>query len=193
MRVGSILDQLADAILGIPARCSSRVVLGRRSYLRWRALRVPPGNRVEIGDGCHISATMRFETNQGTITIGDRSYIGRSTLICHSRIHVGNDVVMSWGVTVVDHNSHAISWDHRRNDVLDWRKGKKDWSGVKIAPITIGDRAWIGFNAIILKGVTIGDEAIVGAGSVVTRDVPPRTIVAGNPARVIRELKSDEC
>ena len=63
---------------------------------------------------------------------------------------------------------------------------------VKIAPVRIGDKAWIGFNAIILKGVTVGEGAIVAAGAVVTKDVPPYTIVAGNPARVIRTLSEPE-
>ncbi len=56
-------------------------------------------------------------------------------------------------------------------------------------PIRIGNGAWIGAKAIILKGVTIGEGAIVGAGSVVTRDVAPYTIVAGNPARFIRNTE----
>ena len=59
--------------------------------------------------------------------------------------------------------------------------------GIKSAPITIGDRVWIGCRAIILAGVTIGEGSVVAAGSVVTRDVPPGTLVAGNPAKVIRE------
>jgi hypothetical protein len=87
----------------------------------------------------------------------------------------------------VDHNSHATDWTSRKNDVVAWGQGKKDWSGVTIKPVKISDRVWIGLNAIILKGVTIGEGAIVGAGSVVTKDVPPYTIVAGNPARIIRE------
>ncbi|HYZ76336.1 MAG TPA: sugar O-acetyltransferase [Gaiellaceae bacterium] len=57
------------------------------------------------------------------------------------------------------------------------------------APIAIGDDAWLGGGAIVLPGVTIGDRAVVGAGSVVTRDVPADTVVAGNPARVIRTLE----
>lgn len=56
-------------------------------------------------------------------------------------------------------------------------------------PITIGDRVWIGGRSVVLPGVRIGDEAVIGAGSIVTSDVPPRTLVAGNPAREIRRIR----
>jgi len=56
----------------------------------------------------------------------------------------------------------------------------------------IKDKAWIGFNSIILKGVTIGEGSIVGAGSVVTKDIPDWSIVGGNPAKVIREISENE-
>ena len=59
-------------------------------------------------------------------------------------------------------------------------------------PVSIGDDVWIGANAMILRGVTLGEGAVVGAGAVVTGDVPAHTIVAGNPATVVRELKPDE-
>jgi galactoside O-acetyltransferase len=95
---------------------------------------------------------------------------------------------MSWGATIVDHNSHSLNWDIRNRDVEDWASGRKDWTGVLRKPVIIGKRVWIGFNAIVLKGVTIGEGAVIGAGSVVTRDVPPYCIVAGNPARIVREM-----
>lgn len=63
---------------------------------------------------------------------------------------------------------------------------------MNIAPVKISDKVWIGFNSIILKGVTIGEGAVVGAGSVVTKDVPAWTVVAGNPARIIREIPENE-
>ena len=68
----------------------------------------------------------------------------------------------------------------------------KDWSNVKEDKVTIKDKAWIGFNSIILKGVTIGEGSIVGAGSVVTKDIPDWSIVGGNPAKVIREISENE-
>jgi len=65
-------------------------------------------------------------------------------------------------------------------------------STVATAPVKISNKAWIGVRAIVLKGVTIGEGAVVGAGSIVTSDVPPWTIVAGNPARIIRPLTDEE-
>jgi galactoside O-acetyltransferase len=64
-----------------------------------------------------------------------------------------------------------------------------DWAGVKSSPVTIEDKVWIGFDAVILKGVRIGEGAIVGARSVVTRDVEPYTVVAGNPAIVVHHIE----
>jgi len=64
--------------------------------------------------------------------------------------------------------------------------------GAPAKPIRIGRNVWIGFDCVVLPGVTIGDGSIVGARSVVTQDVPPFTVVAGNPARVIRKIENDE-
>jgi galactoside O-acetyltransferase len=103
---------------------------------------------------------------------------------------VGDDVLISWGVTLVDHDSHAIEFEHRMNDVSEWIAGRKDWTHVQRAQVTVEDRVWIGFGAIVLKGITIGTGAVVAAGSLVTKDVAPWTLVGGNPARVIRQLRT---
>jgi galactoside O-acetyltransferase len=110
-------------------------------------------------------------------------------LVCHTGIAIGDDVIISWSVTIVDHDSHSLLWDRRRNDVADWMRGEKRWDGITIKPVSIRDKAWIGFGAVILKGVTVGEGAVIGAHSVVTHDVAPYTVVAGNPARVIRQLE----
>ena len=155
---------------------------------------------IEIGENCLINGDFVFEIKKGTISIGDRTFIGGSTFICIDEIEIGSDVMFSWGCTIADNNSHSHIWYERENDVMSWKQGidenkigaYKDWTNVKKAKITIKNKAWIGFNSIILKGVTIGEGAIVGAGSVVTKDVPDWTIVAGNPAKIIREIPENE-
>ena len=150
-----------------------------------------------IGRDCIVSGSFIFESREGGITIGDHCYIGGSTFISHSAIEIGNNVTIAWGGTIYDHDSHSLDYLDRRKDIDDQinaiRNGRnfihgKDWSKVNSKPIKICDDAWIGMNVIILKGVTIGHGAIVGAGSVVTKDVPDWTVVAGNPAKIVKRL-----
>ena len=155
---------------------------------------------IKIGEDSIINGDFVFEIKEGNIHIGDRTFIGGGVFICIDEIEIGNDVMFSWGCTVADNNSHSHIWSERKDDVLSWKKGidenrigaYKDWRNVKRSKVKVKDKAWIGFNSIVLKGVTIGEGAIVGAGSVVTKDVPDWTIVAGNPAKIIREIPEDE-
>ncbi|MNN74185.1 putative acetyltransferase [compost metagenome] len=97
---------------------------------------------------------------------------------------------------IYDHDSHSLDYRERQKDInkiLDTRNlnndiENKNWECVKHAPITIGDNVWIGFQAAILKGVTVGEGAIIAAKAVVTKDVPAWSVVAGNPARVVKEI-----
>lgn len=146
---------------------------------------------INIDEQTQIVGSLIFDRDNASILIGKRVFISGS-IIAAQRIEIGDDVLISWGTTVVDHNSHSISFSERINDAVDWMVDKKDWSDVKISPVKICDKVWIGFNAIILKGVTIGEGSVVGAGAVVTKDVPPWTIVGGNPARIIREIPENE-
>ncbi|MBC7799142.1 MAG: sugar O-acetyltransferase [Gemmatimonadaceae bacterium] len=113
--------------------------------------------------GCNIYAGARLFMNFGCIVLD-----------C-ANVTIGDDVQIATAVQLVtathplDPTERATMWEMAR-------------------PIRIGHRAWIGAGAIVLPGVTVGDAAIVGAGAVVTRDVPPRTVAVGNPARVIRTL-----
>lgn len=160
-------------------------------YLRY------PDNRIylTVGNDSLVSAVFYFENEHGNIIIGDRVMIGAgASFYCTDNITIGDDVLISWGCTIIDNNSHSAISSERKNDVLDWKRGHeegvgskyKDWSVVKSAPIIIKDKAWIGFNTIIMKGVTIGVGAIVASGSVVTKDVPDYAIVGGNPAKILK-------
>jgi acetyltransferase-like isoleucine patch superfamily enzyme len=158
---------------------------GPGTRLCWRTMLHKPTGRLDIGSHGLISCRFSFDRPEAKIVIGDRCFIGRSHIVAASEVMIGDDVIISWGVTIVDHNSHALSAEDRKDDVLDWARGVKNWSKVKIAPVRLERGCWVGFNAIILKGVTIGVGAIVAAGAVVTKSVPNGAIVAGNPARPV--------
>jgi len=94
------------------------------------------------------------------------------------KITIGNNVLIGPNV-VISSASHNVDYRIRNRD------NDMDITG---APVVIEDNVWIGANVTVMPGVTIGRHSVVGAGSVVTRDVPPDTIVAGVPAKVVRKL-----
>ena len=180
---------------------SKYAVIGDGTVNRGIILRLDkPENRkfLLIGADSIVAGNFIFESSEGQVKIGNHSYVDGGTLISRSSIEIGNYVTIAWGGTFYDHDSHSLDYMMRRKDIddelEDIRNGQnfiehKDWSVVNSKPIKICDDAWIGMNVIILKGVTIGEGAVVGAGSVVTKDVPAWTVVAGNPAKVVKELK----
>ena len=166
--------------------------VGSESAIRLWKVRAAPRGELLIGSQSQIETRIIQEREGARLQIGSRSFLGGGWISCASEVTIGDDVLISWGVAIFDHGSHALAFSGRSRDVMDWREGQKDWSGVEISPVRIENKAWIGFRSIILPGITIGEGSIVGAGSVVTRDVAPWTIVAGNPARFIREIPEDE-
>jgi len=153
---------------------------------------------VKAGKDCLIDGQILFESSEGSVTFGDRVHFGNSRIISRNRVVFGSDIYVAWGCTFYDHDSHSLNYEDRiidrKTEYETLEKGlsnrvlTKDWSKVNSKPIIIQDHAWIGMNALILKGVTIGKGAIVGAGSVVTKDVPPFSIVGGNPATIIKTM-----
>ncbi|QIA25870.1 acyltransferase [Mesorhizobium sp. AA22] len=164
------------------------VNVGAGTKMAIQSVRTARRGHHSIGEDGIINCRFSFDRSAAQITIGRRCFIGKSHLVAAEHIRIGDDVVISWGTTIVDHNSHSLDWKQRANDVADWHQGKKNWSGVGIAPVTIEENVWIGFGVTILKGVTIGKGAVVGAASVVTKDVEPFTVVAGVPAKKVRDL-----
>lgn len=166
-------------------RAKCQVDIGSGAIVRFRRLGKRAPRRLTIGDGTIFQAMISADRPDAVIRVGKNTFVGNSHFVCAERIDIGDDVLIAWGCTIVDHDSHSASWESRRNDVADTHRGAKDWSGVKVSPTIVRDKAWIGFNTIILKGVVIGEGAVVGAGSVVTKSIDPYTIVGGNPAKVV--------
>lgn len=152
-----------------------------------------PGGSIRIGDGSFIEGNLVTERPDSKLTIAQNVYIGGGTVIdCVAEITIHQDVLISYGCVIADSDNHSLRYSIRKRDCADWRRGHHDWSTHEHRPVIIGKGAWIGAHAMILKGVELGEGAIVGAGAVVRKSVPPYTIVAGNPAQIVRELRPDE-
>ena len=145
---------------------------------------------VSLGRGVEFGAHLRLEAfaqHNGarfnpTIEIGDRfSANDRIHIAAIDHIRIGCDVLLGSDVYISDH-AHG-----RTEEIADGAPPARRILYSK-GPVCIGDRVWIGSKVCILPGVRIGDDAIIGAGSVVTRDVPARAVVAGTPARVLRQV-----
>lgn len=161
----------------------SRVEINRGFLTFNRSVRKknPFKSYITLGEKAKIVVNGKFNVFQdviisvgkgATLELGNDSYLNRSCkVICHSKITIGDGVAIADNVTIRDSDMHKI-------------KGRES---EMTKPIVIGNRVWIGDGARIMKGVTIGEGAIVAAGAIVTKDVPPWTIVAGVPAKVIRE------
>jgi len=192
-----VLDRHAERRL----RRGPGMTFGRESFVAYRLIQLREGwgPTLHIGERSYVNAGIVFEAETGSVTIGNSSFVGGATIICRDSVFIGDNVEIAWGVTIMDHNSHSVTYySEREKDTLmaylipRGGNSAKDWGNVHHAPIVIKDKAWIGFNAIVLKGVTIGEGAVVGAGSVVTKDVPDWTVVGGNPAQVLYSISPEQ-
>ncbi|MEZ0164431.1 sugar O-acetyltransferase [Kineococcus sp. LSe6-4] len=128
-----------------------------------------------LGEGAFVKPPLFVDYGEH-LHIGPRTFVNHNLVALDvATITVGADCQIGPNVQLLT-PTHPLEPGPRR-DELEAAK-----------PVTIGDNVWIGGGAIVLPGVTIGEDSVVGAGSVVTKDVPPRVLVVGNPARVVREL-----
>jgi len=185
--------------MGLIAIDKNAVILPSVNFDFREIVEMNRNTKVNISEYSVIGCDFIFETKDGYISIGKRTFINSGTsIISRNEIVIGDDVTIAWNCTLYDHNAHSIDWRERKKDLLDlFKYGQsnymkhKNWSVVKSRPIVIKDKVWIGFGCTILNGVTIGEGAIIGANSVVREDVKPWTIVAGNPAKEIRSISHE--
>lgn len=137
---------------------------------------IVPFNHFSLGDYSVIEDFCCVNNAVGDLHIGHHTRIGLQNTVI-GPVLIGNHVNLAQGVVVsgLNHNFHDST-------------KRIDEQGVSTSQITIGDDVWIGANSVITAGVTIGTHCVIAAGSVVTKDVPDNTVVAGCPARVIKQL-----
>lgn len=153
---------------------------GKRSLIRRRTrMDVLPFNRFELGQDSTIEDFCTINNGVGDVFIGDRTRIGLGNVLI-GPIKVGNDVMFAQNIVLsgLNHGYEDISLppSHQK---------------VSTNPIVVEDEVWIGANVVITSGVTIGKHSVVAAGSVVVKDVPPYSVVVGNPGKILKQYSKE--
>jgi acetyltransferase-like isoleucine patch superfamily enzyme len=140
-----------------------------------------------VGADCVIDGVVFALGRAARMTIGEHCHLTASILLCEAEVRIGSFVVMGWNTTIADSDFHPLSPARRIADAIACspRAAGRARPPCATAPVVIEDDVWIGPAAAILKGVRIGAGAFIEPGAVVTREVPPRTRVRGNPARIV--------
>ena len=165
--------------------CSNDSFFGRFSLLQGGKF-ITIGSHVWIGEGCYLTAWDKYGNQVFTpeIHISDNAIIGpHAHITAINKIVIGEGVLTGKYITITD-NSHGGT-----QDLCDLVGRPGDRPLYSKGPVLIGDNVWIGDKAVILPGVTIGCNAVIGANAVVTKDIPAYSVVAGNPAKIIKVLK----
>lgn len=150
---------------------------GRHAVIH-RSVRMdtPPYRKFSLGDYSVIESFSCINNAVGNVIIGDHTRVGLHNTII-GPVTIGDHVNLAQGITVTALNHNFADTDKRIDE-----------QGVSTSPVVIEDDIWIGANAVVLPGVTIGHHSVIAAGAVVTKDVPPHSLVAGVPAKIIKQL-----
>jgi len=149
---------------------------------------------INIGTDSVIAGEILTFGHGGSITIGDWCFVGKGTRVWSATsITIGSRVLISHNVNIFDSFTHPINRKERHEHFKAIiQKGHPKELDLGERAVVIENDVWIGANACILRGVHIGEGAIIGSCSVVTHDVPKFSVVAGNPACIVRELAQNE-
>jgi acetyltransferase-like isoleucine patch superfamily enzyme len=182
-----------DGELPENARIDETAYVETTFSFRFFRSRQSPG--VEFGRGASTYLGTMFDIGpQGRVKLGDYALVHGARIICDSEIVIGDHALISWNVVLMDTYRVPADAAARRQELefVPQREVRIATAAVAARAVRIEGNVWVGFESCVLPGVTIGEGSIVGARSVVTSDVPPFTIVAGNPARIVRPLTPEE-
>ena len=174
-------------------RNQKNVALGEKVVVSPNS-KISKNGHVTLGDNTWMYGNINiFPHNKDcSVRIGSDCYIGDQTRIwAAKKVEIGNRVLIAHNVNIFDTTTHPIDKNLRyKHENIVKNNGMPNYRFDTIYEdsVIIEDDVWIGCNSVILRGLTIGNGAIISAGSIVTKDVPPNTMVAGNPAIVIKQL-----
>jgi acetyltransferase-like isoleucine patch superfamily enzyme len=164
-------------------------------------IRSSPGSRLQIGahsvlnsdndtSFVPIASCVKFALGQGAeIIIGQHSDLNGCCISAYEKVQIGSYVQIGPSTWITDTDLHATDPSVRRAQL----EGRPyDWASVARSPVVIEDDVWLGANVIVLKGIRIGRGSVIGVGSVVACDIPPMSVAAGNPARIIKSISSSD-
>lgn len=142
-----------------------------------------PGSQINIGSDCRFNSSdylnfrginhrtiLQTGNSKAQLRIGNGCSFSGVSIVCDNQVVLHNNVRVGANSSIADRDGHNC--------------------GIK--PIEIMDNVWLGMNVHVLKGVTIGENSIIGAGSIVTKDIPANVVAAGNPCKVIKEIRNEE-
>ena len=181
---GRWADGVLPANVGLGA---DTILTGGHIFRQFRSRRTPA---LTVGAHCTMDGVHFALGKEARVTIGDYCYFTNVMLLGEAELRIGSYVVMSWNVAVADTDFHPIEPAQRIADAIACSPlgGGRARPEIACRPVVIEDDVWIGPNATILKGVHIGAGAFIEPGAMVTRDVPARARVLGNPARVVGDV-----
>ena len=178
-----------------PGSIPGNVVIDETAYVEttfsFQFFRSQLARGVEVGRGASTYLGTMFDVGpRGRVALGQYALVHGARIICDAEITIGDYALISWNVVLMD--TYRVPFDSRTRkkelEQVPLRTLRMASAEVRARPIHIQRNVWIGFDACVLPGVTIGEGSVIGARSVVAEDVPPFTVVAGNPARLIRRL-----
>ncbi|MBR0883354.1 acetyltransferase-like isoleucine patch superfamily enzyme [Bradyrhizobium japonicum] len=184
-------DYLIQRLIGrATCRLQQNAVLGSRA--RIRNIR-GDSDKITVGQHSRILGELLTFAHGGEISLGEWCYVGEGSRIWSAAsIIIGNRVLISHSANVFDNLTHPLGAAARHQQIRQiFSHGHPRDISLDESPVRICDDAWIGAGAMVLRGVTVGEGGVVAAGAVVTKDVPAFSVVAGNPAVLIRELPAD--